>query len=380
MKKLIIPALMFAAPVFAQEPAPVALPAATVPATSDIAEQIHLPRDPWYRGWTIGVSGGALTGVSGELGYRIPYNPNNFWKNRLGFRLNYNTISPIWNSFEKDVNKEGQKLLDDGTDLDIEGLTISNAQFEADVKGRQFGALVDFHPFGYTWGLGGLRLSAGYYFGDLEISGAVLGADLAATQSFETTMNAGGYDLPVKMDIAADILDNDMRMGLKLNASGPYVGLGWDVSILPFIDGLHLTFDAGVVISNAHKVELDIPEIKLPDNAEVKVDLSEAYAQNQAQFNALITDLQSKGYCNAPGMPPCPTSSDLVLEVPQSMVEDFRNDYANTIADFNNKVQKEKEDALWNTDTTGGKDKGVNEQLKDYPYFPIVRLGLMWRF
>ncbi|MDR3001231.1 MAG: hypothetical protein LBU89_08205 [Fibromonadaceae bacterium] len=337
---------------------------------------------PWHKGLEFGFGAG-VPGISLHLGYRFPRS-NSFFKNRIGFRLHYSTVSPIWEmAFKDPVNDAGQDIIDG--DIDIEGLTISDAIFKADVSSFHLGALVDFHPFGYIWGLGGFRLSAGYYFGSSGVEAKISDYKIALEQKFasEVELEHDNTVIPVDIYISGSLDDMEsLKMGMKFNTQGPYTGVGWDFGLFA---GLHLTFDAGVVFTKAHYVTLSIPKIQLPSNAKVEFGLDKLI-ENDLQYGTdqlgdFLDQLRDEGYCDAPNTFACDDArNDKMVTIPQHLVDQFKDEYSEVIDDLNDNIQKGKNKALSAKKSNGDESDGINTMLKKVPYFPIIRLGFMWRF
>ncbi len=178
-------------------------------------------------GFQLGVGIGILGGANAQLGYRIPQRSYNFWKNRFGFRLDYNSWKPL--------KKRIEEYMEDNP------IELDGNNFAAMFDGKNYGLLVDFYPFGNTWGLGNLRLSTGYYTGDFAI-----GASYYKTSSGKFDMGnftyAGDANALLNTKLSADV-------------KGPYAGVGFDFALL---FGLKFYFDAGVVFTNHPKIDTDI--------------------------------------------------------------------------------------------------------------------------
>jgi hypothetical protein len=216
-----------------------------------------------FSGFQLGAGLGLLGGANFMLGYRIPYNPDNFWKNRLAFRVEYNTAKP----FESAVEKE-----------EIE---IDDEKFTPHIRGKQFGALVDFYPFGYTWLIGGFRLSGGYYTGDFAI-GASMHKEASGTFSMK---NQNGVELYYKAIAAADLVADLEYEKLR----GPYAGAGFDLGLFW---GLKFYFDAGVVFTEKPGVSADI---KASGNIDICTNdtyssCSGNYTVNSVEIQSLLND------------------------------------------------------------------------------------------
>ncbi|MDR1812239.1 MAG: hypothetical protein LBQ87_05390 [Candidatus Fibromonas sp.] len=347
------------------------------------------PKHAWNKGLEYGVSVGVFGGISVHAGYRFPRSES-FFKNRIGFRLGYSTLNPIWNQFENFANRTGQGLIDDG--VDVEGLSITDSKFKADLNSSHFGILVDFHPFGYTFALGGLRFTAGYYFGGLDLSSKISKYKMDFEQEFESSVEvessgiSGIVDtIPVFVKIKGNLDQSDpldkldpLETKIKFKATGPYVGLGWDIGI---VGGLHFTFDAGIISSiKPHYVAVTIPELHVPDSTSIIITIDDKYSSQRDDY---LKQLEDQGYCNAVGTPACTAiinpDNDNEIVIPEDMIEKYTEEYGGVIEDFNNKIKEEKKKALDGKKSKEGRD-GLNTRLKQYPYFPILRLGFMWRF
>jgi len=372
-------------PAVAEPPAvaeqPLAPPPVAVQAVENVAPK---PGYAWHKGIEAGLGLGVPGGFAFRAGWRFPRSES-FWKNRFGFRMDYNTLAPIWSMFKGVANDKGQSIIDN--DIDINGLVIiSGSKFKADLSSSHFGILVDIHPFGYIFALGGLRITAGYYFGSLALSAKISDYTMKLDQNFKSKVELERTSDSVEVDvyIKGDLDDKDvgaLKTKMAFSSNGPYIGLGWDVGI---IGGLHLTFDAGVVSSKPHKITLDIPKLKLPDNAEVTVswkDIINPTPEQQQQLNELLFQLKDQGYCDAANTPTCSdVQKNKTIEIPDHLVKQYKDDYSYAIDDFNSQVNKEKNKALNGKKSNGDEKNGINTLLKDYAYFPILKLAFMWRF
>lgn len=185
------------------------------------------------KGLQLGAGLGALGGANFQLGYRFPQSSQNFWKNRIGFRLEYNTWSPL-KSYINDY------LEDNPIEIDDNELSVI-------LKGKQFGALIDIYPFGNTWALGNIRLSAGYYTGDFSVGGLL-------SKEANETFSMSAPDSPT--DIYYRVNGNaDLTATLDYDVKGPYAGIGFDMGLLW---GLKMYFDAGLVFTDKPDINTDI--------------------------------------------------------------------------------------------------------------------------
>ena len=181
----------------------------------------------FLEGVSLGVGAGVLGGPNIQLGYRIPRRSYNFWKNRFGFRIDYNS----WDLIKDKVDSYFEK----------HSIEVDGNDFYGSLKGTNYGALIDFYPFGDTFVLGNLRLSLGYYTGDFSIGGR-----LVKLNSEHFSIN--GFDYEVNGTAVLDAM-------LKSDIKGPYVGLGFDMGLL---FGLKLYFDAGLVFTKEPEITTNI--------------------------------------------------------------------------------------------------------------------------
>ena len=218
-------------------------------------------------GFQLGVGIGILGGANAQLGYRIPQRNYNFWKNRFGFRVDYNSWKPLKKRIEEYMEDNPIEL--DGTN------------FSAMFDGTNYGLLVDFYPFGNTWALGNFRISGGYYTGDFKIDAVYF--------------KMGSLD-KIEMGGLVYAGDAEALLHTRLNADvkGPYAGVGFDFALL---FGLKFYFDAGVVFTNHPKIDTDIElvdgEIKIfnkGDNVNTATPLGTVDMNNFAN-NSHITRL-----------------------------------------------------------------------------------------
>ena len=179
-------------------------------------------------GFQLGVGASILGGANAQLGYRIPQRNYNFWKNRFGFRLDYNS----W-----DVIKDKVDSYFEDNPIEVDG-----NDFYGTLKGTNYGLLVDFYPFGNTWALGNFRLSLGYYTGDFSIGGR-----LVKLNDEHFIIN----DLDYLVHDGTVVLDAMLKSDVK----GPYAGVGFDFALL---FGFKFYFDAGLVFTKKPEITTNI--------------------------------------------------------------------------------------------------------------------------
>lgn len=259
------------------------------------------PEIKFPRGMQFGVAVSGTTGLNGFVGYNNK-KFDSFWWKRLGVRLDFASTSPMKSFINKQIDGA---MGDEGIEINDEISIVDGA-----IKSKHMGALIDFYPFGDTWFLGGLRITGGYMFGNLDVDadlkGTVEGLP-AGTIEFEFAGTKYRY------------LGNDIygTATIDWNFRGPYLGTGFDLGIFR---GFKLFLDAGVVFTNK-AAELDLD-----------VDV------NNLQYNT------GSGWANFAGDP----------------------SYNTLVSDFNARKNAELQDA--------------QDELDKYKFFPIVKLGFMYRF
>lgn len=229
-------------------------------------------------GLELGVGISATSGLNGFIGYANK-NFDSFWLKRLGFRADFATTSPL-----KSMINSGVDTLIGNEGVDIgEGISIKDASIEA----KHFAALLDFYPFGNTWFLGGIRITGGYYFGDLELSANLTGkVDGLPDSEFAFSLNGTDYKY----------IGNELHGTARAdwNYSGPYLGAGFDLGI---IAGFKIYMDAGVVFTNkTAQLGLDLPTDNLQKwngSSWEKVDLNGIAEFEQAK-RAALADAQNE--------------------------------------------------------------------------------------
>lgn len=198
------------------------------------------PEIKFPHGLQIGVGVSATSGLNGFVGYANK-NFDSFWWKRFGVRFDFATTAPLKSVIDSGIDS----IMGDGIELG-DGLSINNGS----IKSHHFAALIDFYPFGDTWFLGGIRISGGYYFGNMDISADLTGAVSELPDSeFAFELNGQNYKYSGNSVHGTANLD--------WNYNGPYLGAGFDIGLFA---GLKIYFDAGVVFTNrAAELGLDIP-------------------------------------------------------------------------------------------------------------------------
>lgn len=273
---------MLVMPAFAEDAE--TLPAETIDA--DVASQPIVmeetkstnPDIKFPHGLELGVGISATSGLNGFIGYANK-NFDSFWLKRLGFRADFGTTAPLKSMINSGIDAV---MGDEGIDIG-EGISIKDASIES----KHFAALIDFYPFGNTWFLGGIRVTGGYYFGNLELSANLTGkVDGLPDSEFAFSLNGTDYKY----------VGNEVHgtANADWNYRGPYLGAGFDLGI---IAGFKIYMDAGVVFtSKTAQLGLDLPTDKLQKwngMSWEEVDLSGVAEFEQAKRDALA-DAQSE--------------------------------------------------------------------------------------
>lgn len=262
-------------PAFAEEaalPEEKSLDATAIEKTTAVEKESTNPDIKFPHGLQLGVGVSASSGLNGFVGYANK-SFDSFWLKRLGFRLDFATTSLMKSAIDSGVDAF---MGDDGIDIG-DGLTIKDGSIE----GHHFAALVDFYPFGDTWFLGGIRISGGYYLGNLDLSANLTGKVNDLPDS-EFAFSLEGIDYKY--------VGNEVHgtANAEWNYRGPYLGAGFDLGLFA---GLKIYMDAGVVFTNkTAQLGLDLPTDNLQKwngSSWEKVDLSEISEFEQAKVAAL---------------------------------------------------------------------------------------------
>lgn len=277
MKKISVFALLSALviPAFAEEaslPEEKTLNVAAIEEATSIEQESTNQDIKFPHGLQLGVGVSATSGLNGFVGYANK-SFDSFWLKRLGFRLDFATTSLMKSAINSGVDAF---MGDEGIDIG-DGLTIKDGSIE----GHHFAALVDFYPFGDTWFLGGIRISGGYYLGNLDLSANLTGKVNDLPDS-EFAFSLEGIDYKY--------VGNEVHgtANAEWNYRGPYLGAGFDLGLFA---GLKIYMDAGVVFTNkTAQLGLDLPTDNLQKwngSSWEKVDLSEISEFEQAKVAAL---------------------------------------------------------------------------------------------
>lgn len=199
------------------------------------------PDTRFPKGLELGVGVSATSGLNGFVGY-VNKNFDSFWLKRLGGRIDFATTSPLKSMINSGIDSI---MGDEGIELG-EGLWIKDGS----INGHHVAALVDFYPFGNTWFLGGIRISGGYYFGNLDLDANLTGkVSNLPDAEFAFELNGINYKYSGNEIRGTATADWDYR--------GPYLGAGFDLGLFA---GFKIYMDAGVVFtSKTAQLNLDLP-------------------------------------------------------------------------------------------------------------------------
>ena len=324
---------------------------------------------PATHGWQIGIAAPLATplpaaSLNGFIGH-MDKSARSFWARRFGWRMNF--AVPYTASANAHINGDdlhlswsvmgfGQRETIDATfnwtvndDIGAVALSLDGASGRFTMRNRYLGGLIDFYPFGNTWFLGGLRMSAGYYMGRADIA-------MRTTMAQDIT---GGTGLAVHINNVAgrDIYANTRladgtTIGGRLSwrFRGPYVGTGFDIGMFR---GWKLFTDFGVVFANApHMRDRDI--IIPDDNFQICISADGRCGPGGIWVNVNMRDLDASLNQIRDQLP-----ADLVGVLDGISLANVSAEYEN----FRDTIRR-----------------NANDGLSDLRVVPMVRLGIMYRF
>lgn len=204
------------------------------------SEQAEVKEEHGFlHGVQIGAGVSVTSGLNGFVGYANK-DVESFWGKRFGVRFDFATTKPV-KSLVSDVI---DTVIDDGIDIG-DDLTITDGKIDS----SHYAALVDFYPFGDTWGLGAWRITGGYAFGDMNMNANIAGTFDGPSGRYEFELAGQKYAYTGNTMNGTAKLDWEYR--------GPYLGTGFDIGLFA---GFKLYLDAGVVFTNrAAELSLDVP-------------------------------------------------------------------------------------------------------------------------
>lgn len=420
----IIFAVAFAIPAFAEAPD-------LKPIDEVLKDGKSAPQKSPYAGWQFGIGAPLalwpLSSVNWFVGYANKDAPG-FWGKRFGFRADLATgtnkmiSARVYDETSIDFNlnvlglKYNYKWEDafdpiaiHGADVNLDGV---NGVFS--VNDNRFGGLIDFYPFGDTAVVGGFRLSGGYYIGRLDI-------DLRANVPNDTP--PGGFIIDV--GAAGEIrtrLQGGAQVRGKLNwkYNGPYGGLGWDIGVFR---GFKFFVDAGVIFTNPpklHDSDIVLPYDKIQacyvigngfECGWTNIDkndipgttagllgsiLDEILTAPGGNFNGtdvslfqniliagnidptvILNDITS--WVIGGGAPPiwysagiaaCGGNCDAINNIVQDAVANAHSALDSDVQGIIDEYHRGRHNIV----------RDANNILKDFQFYPIVRLGVMYRF
>lgn len=250
----------------------------TIPETEKLTSQQAKEYEPALHGLQLGIGISAASGLNGFVGY-VNKDSDSFWWKRLGVRLDFASTSVIDSVVSSGIDSiMGEQGLEIG-----DGITLKDGS----AQGHHAAALLDFYPFGNTWFFGGIRISGGYYFGNLDVNANLTGkvSDLPDSEmAFE--LNGESYRYLGNQVHGTATADWDYR--------GPYLGAGFDLGLFA---GFKIYMDAGVVFTNkTAQLNLDLPTDNLQKwngSSWESVDAG-GFDEFEAAKQAALADAQSE--------------------------------------------------------------------------------------
>ena len=301
------------------------------------------------------------------------------------------------------------------------------ADLSLKVDNKNMGLLIDFYPFGNTWFLGGIRLTGGYYLGDLDIS---------ATAKINNDINYS-YNIGHSNNVLHAQITKDSHVGADFHWKyhGPYAGVGFDLGIWR---GFKFFMDAGVVFADAPKVteknihdrdlhikgryELYDSNGNLYSSGEEMVDIlpngvatapdveqivqdavgmvvRDTLVAKAEEYSGVIsaipgfeninyTDLGSDivNFLNDEGTAPwidtlLDTAGDYADTELNDAITDIKQEWKTNVAEATDGIQQDVNRA-WQDYDDAKHDAidDINDFLHDYGMVPIVKIGFMYRF
>ena len=304
----------------------------------------------------------------------------------MGFNINQNNV------FSMD------RISVDGQYMDLDGMSGRFA-----IDNRFVGALVDFYPFADTWFLGGIRLTGGYYIGQMNIA-----ANMTAVNPL---FGSGGFMYNVYTNInpalnqyivANTAAYSQISAQLNWRYNGPYAGLGFDLGIFR---GFKFFADAGVVFARRpprveqNDIQFPVMELCYMMGGAGCEGVANLHWNARPDVQAVMSPIMYQMLvANASGLPLPPSvqadlvgaSHDIIMFLMGTGNPQWVDDLL-TAAPGNNLVSaisalqgagmsdlQNELDSLWNDYNRGIND--LNNNLRDMRLMPMVKLGVMYRF
>jgi hypothetical protein len=322
-----------------------------------------------------------------------------------------------------------------------ERIALNNVQADIVLKNKNFGAVLDLYPFGNTWFLGGIRLSGGYYMGEFSGSAMINMPNNTPTNGFSYNVGSGtdainfrvksgssigadfkwkyngpyaglGFDLgilwgaKIYMDAGvvftkAMTVSNNNIKDKNLVIEGCYGFAGGDCkdnAYTKLVDGLGEAPKAAEIVGDvvAKQVETMIDDVakqidegKTPSLVYGGVDYSSQLkdvitAMGGTKTAAELAKGLSDYVLDKPGAT-LPTELDSLIDGSDKneidkAIETIRSEIAgstgsvgdiqDSIDEFWDEYNQSKADAL----------QDMNDNLKDFKFMPMVKIGFMYRF
>lgn len=191
-------------------------------------------------GLQLGVGASALGGVNVTGGY-VPRRSASGFLRKFGFRVDLSSTTPV----KSIMNSAVRSVMGDGVHAGS-GLEI----YQGQIHGRQAGALIDFYPAAANSFWRGLRVTGGFFAGDLTLDTKLTGPYHDAPANAFVFKLFGTYYY-----YAGNIVSGTAK--IDWDYSGPYLGVGFDV---PIWRNFALYLDVGAVFSGrAAHLTLNMP-------------------------------------------------------------------------------------------------------------------------
>lgn len=370
-----------------------------------------------YAGFQFGVAAPLAPVPMSSMNFMIGYanrDASTFLGRRVGFRLDWSTpVSQKITGYVYDDNnihlsskvigiEFEHTLRDVFNPIVIHGTEISlnDVNGVVNVRDHRMGALVDFYPFSKS----GFRFSGGYYAGRLDM-------DLYADIPNDTP--ADGFSIHLRTgDAFRARLQGGARAHGKLNwrYGGPYGGIGWDIGVYR---GLRFFFDAGVIFTNAPKLydnDIVLPYDKMQicyaiGNGDAcgwtNIDKNDIPGTTANLIIGVMDKILTAPGGNFNGIDVSLLQSAMAGQDYASVVHGITawvfggpapSWYQNVPPAIDNLVQRaigQLQD-LVTSDVQRildeyqrgrrGAVRDVNDVLKDFQFYPVLRLGVMYRF
>jgi len=391
----------------------------------------NVPKSSKLAGWQFGIGAPIMPWPLSSINWFVGYankNAAGFWGKRFGFRADLATsankriTANVYdeNNINFDLRLFGlrynYKWRDAFDTIRIHGteLNLDSVHGKFTIDDNRFGGLVDFYPFGNTWFFWGLRASGGYYFGKMNIA-------LHANVPYDLPPEGIRVNIPGDGEIRAR-LSGGTKASAKLNwkYNGPYGGVGFDIGVYR---GFKFFFDAGVIFTNAPKLydrdifipenriqgcyaigngascgwaNLDINDIPGSTAGLISGVLDEILTAPGGNFNGIdvslfqnvmiagnidttviLNDITSWVVGGGPppiwynaGLTVCGANCDVINNLVQNAINQVQDVLNSDVQKIIDEYRRGRRDTVRN----------VNNTLQDFQFYPMVRLGVMYRF